>query len=71
MTNQSMKKEKRSTKAILLTGLIQGLFFATAMALFDFFRDIPFSILQFLFYAIFFGGAMAFMFRYKVTKDKK
>lgn len=66
-----MNKEKLPLKNRILTGVLQGLFFACAMAAFDYFNHELFSIKKFLFHGLFFGIAMAIAFRYKVNKEKK
>ncbi|MDG1730082.1 MAG: hypothetical protein P8K68_13715 [Algibacter sp.] len=64
-------KVKRSDKNILKTGVISGLFFAIWMSAFDYFDQEPFSIFKFLLGFIFFGGAMAYTFRYHYKSNNK
>lgn len=66
-----MKREKQPLRNIIKTGLINGLFFATMMALFDYFNHEPFSLPKFLFHGIGFGFFMALSFRYRYIKDNK
>ena len=57
-------------KQFLISFIWNGSVFATLMALFDFYGDKPFSIIQFLFYFFFQGIIMAFSLsaNYKVNK---
>ncbi len=64
-----MDFEKYSLKTRLIFGICSGLFFATGMAVFDYFNYEPFSLPQFIFYMFFFGLFMALAFKYKVKKE--
>ena len=66
-----MKKEKLPLKTVLLTGILNGFFFAIAMAAFDYFSHEPFSLNKFLFHFGFFGFFMAITFKYKYTREEK
>lgn len=64
-----MRREKLPLKKLIKSGFLNGLFFASTMAAFDYFTNEPFSIKKFLFHGLFFGFFMAIAFRYKYTKD--
>jgi len=59
---------KSDIKGRLITALITGTFFAIIMALFDLYKDKPFSMLKFIVCLILFGAFNGF-FRYKTKKD--
>ena len=62
--------EKLPLKKRVVSGIGTGLLYASLMAGLDYFTDQPFSLLKFLFNAFFFGLAMSYAFRYKITKKK-
>ncbi|WP_299336725.1 hypothetical protein [uncultured Psychroserpens sp.] len=64
-----MKKERLSLKTSLMIGFINGVIFASFMAVFDYFDDSSFSLLKFAVNFLFFGAVMAMLFRYKYTKE--
>lgn len=66
----SHKIENRPLKAIIFTGFCSGLLYAGFMVAFDYFEGEGFRLSMFIFNTVFFGLAMAVMFRYKVTKTK-
>ena len=65
-----MDREKLPLKTMTKIGLINGVFFALSMAIFDYFNDDSFSILKFIIHFVIFGFFMALSFRYKYTKNK-
>lgn len=64
-----MKKGALPIKSQIISGVISGLMYAIGMALFDYFKDKPFSFTQFLIYFLSFGFVMSFVFRYKYAKE--
>ncbi|MDH7912581.1 hypothetical protein [Winogradskyella sp. SYSU M77433] len=66
-----MEREKLPLNILIRNGILFGVFFAVIMALFDFFNHKPFSVKQFIFYAISYGFFMSLAFRYKYTKKKE
>ena len=64
-----MKREKLPLKHSIKIGLTSGLFFATTMAVIDYFDGAAFSFLKFLIFMIVFGLGMAIFFQFKYTKD--
>jgi hypothetical protein len=67
-----MEREPLPLKKVILTGVLNGLFFALFMAgYYHFFTDDPFSLLMFVFHFTFFGFFMALSFRYKYNKKKE
>ncbi len=63
------KTELRSTKAIIITGFLNGLFYSLAMAGFDYYDGSSFHVNMFIFNFIFFGFFMGFALSTKVTKQ--
>lgn len=61
-------KTKRIIKSGLISGFINGLIFASIMAVFDWFDDKSFKIGKFLFQFLFFGAAMGAMASYSTKK---
>ena len=62
--------EKLPLKKRVIGGIFIGLFYALLMAGYDYYTDVPFSFLKFLFHSLVFGFLMSFVFRYKITKSK-
>jgi len=58
------------TKQSIIVGLIMGVFFAGAMALFDLHDEESFSIIKFIVMMIIFGGFQAWMHHRKLNKQK-
>jgi len=58
------------TKNSIKVGLIMGVIFAVAMALFDLYDEKSFSIIKFIFMVIVFGGFQAWMHHRKLNKQK-
>jgi len=56
-------------KTFLISFLVNGGVFALIMAIFDYTKNKPFDIWQFLFYFFFFGLFMALVFVWKRKKD--
>ncbi|MBU2929985.1 hypothetical protein [Winogradskyella psychrotolerans] len=63
--------EKLPLKKRIISGITSGLLYALLMAGYDYFTDVPFSILKFILHSVFFGLVMSYAFRYKVTKNKE
>jgi len=57
-------------KKAIIVGLIMGVFFAVAMALFDLYDEKSFSIIKFIVMVIIFGGFQAWMHHRKLTTQK-
>jgi len=58
------------TKKSIIVGLIMGVFFAGAMALFDLYDEESFSIKKFIFMMVVFGGFQAWTHHRKLSKQK-
>ncbi|WP_405572125.1 hypothetical protein [Winogradskyella sp. Asnod2-B02-A] len=62
--------EKLPLKKRVIGGIFSGLFFASSLAVFDYFDNHSFSLLKYLFGGLFFGFFMSLSFRHKITKKK-
>tara|TARA_R110002012_G_scaffold81945_2_gene207349 strand:+ start:25067 stop:25282 length:216 start_codon:yes stop_codon:yes gene_type:complete len=65
-----MKFNSKNIKKGLISGAIQGLIFALAMAGFDYVDKKPFNLNQFVFYFLTFGIVMGLTTVYSKTKQK-
>lgn len=63
--------EKMPLKRRILLGIFSGLVYASLMALFDHFSELPFNYIKFIVSVILFGGFMAIAHRWIVPKSKK
>lgn len=66
-----MRINSKAIKKGLISGVIQGLIFAVAMAGFDYVDKQPFNLNQFTFYFISFGIIMGLTAVYTKNKEKK
>lgn len=57
-------------KKSIIVGVIMGVFFAGAMALFDIYDEKPFSIIKFIAMMVVFGGFQAWTHHRKLNKQK-
>ena len=64
-----MEKGKLTASYRIKVGLLSGLFFASAMAGFDYIDGKEFSILKFAINGFIFGTVMAFILRPRPTKN--
>jgi hypothetical protein len=58
------------SKQSIIVGLLMGVFFAGAMALFDLYDEKAFSIIKFIVMMVIFGGIQAWMHQRKLNKQK-
>lgn len=63
--------EKMPLKRRILLGVFSGLVYASLMALFDHFSDLPFNPIKFVVSVVLFGAFMAIAHRWIIPKSKK
>ena len=66
-----LKTERLPFKISLIVGVVAALFNGAGLFLWDFFKNEPLVWERYIFQAIAMGFFMAFIFRFKVTKEKE
>ncbi len=66
-----LKTKMKPWKSNLILGLVSGIFNGLGLFLWDYFKKEPLIWWKYILQAIVFGFLMAFIFRFKVTKEKE